>query len=68
MINLAVLPYVPKTKDKCCCEDQGPPLDIPTEYCILSVILMLFVVIFAYSRDLFLKEQKDLILTAKNLI
>lgn len=49
MISLAVLPYVPKTKDKCCCcEDQGPPLDIPTEYYILSVILMLFVVIFAY--------------------
>lgn len=49
MINLVVLPYVPKTKDNCyCCEDQGPPLDIPTEYYILSVILMLVVVIFVY--------------------
>ena len=49
MINLAVLPYVPKTKDKCCCcEDQGPPLDIPTEYYILSVVLMIVVVIFVY--------------------
>lgn len=48
MINIAVLPYVPKTKDKCCCEDQGPPLDIPIEYYILSVVLMIVVVIFLY--------------------
>lgn len=48
MISLAVLPYVPKTKDRCCCEDQGPPLDIPIEYYILSFILMIVVVIFVY--------------------
>lgn len=48
MINLAVFPYVPKTKDNCCCEDQGPPLDIPIEYYILSVVLMIVVVIFVY--------------------
>ena len=48
MINLAVLPYVPKTKDNCCCEDLGPPLDIPIEYYILSVVLMIVVVIFVY--------------------
>lgn len=48
MISLAVLPYVPKTKDNCCCEDPGPPLDMPIEYYILSVVLMIVVVIFVY--------------------
>lgn len=48
MINLAVLPYVPRTKDRCCCEDQGSPLDIPIGYYILSVVLMIVVVIFVY--------------------
>lgn len=44
---LAILPYVPKRKDNCCCENQEP-LDIPIEYYLLSVALMIIVAIFVY--------------------
>jgi len=49
MISLAVFPYVPKTKDKCCCcENQEPGAEIPIETYILSVVLMIVVAIFVY--------------------
>lgn len=48
MISLAVLPYVPKRKHNCCCEEEQTPLDMPIEYYILSVILMIIVATFVY--------------------
>lgn len=49
MISLVVFPYVPKTKDKCCCcENKEPGAEIPIETYILSVVLMIVVAIFVY--------------------
>ena len=48
MIILAVLPYVPKTKDKCSCEEEQTPLYISIGYYILYAILMIIVAILVY--------------------
>lgn len=55
MISLVVFPYVPKTKDKCCCcEKSIPPAEIPIEFYILSVVLIIVAAVFVYR---FLRKE-----------